>query len=259
MGAPAYNMPDLPDSSRLSAASLPPFVTETESFQSLPPSRRSSTIQTSNPPSLLPDVLKARNDRMNEELVSMFHSRPDPLNPQTSFTGNGTYTHIDVQARPRFPHEEYLPPSGPRREFLPLGRGKDREGLKLKGKLNEEVKKIYEELKEALEEETKTDTSAYDPIVRFGGLPVPDLTTTTGRKDHRDVEARRMEGVTENTGNPANEAWGGERRVSYGGPRVPPWTAQRRPLVSGRDIVTSGAETVGSTYDASRDPRRRGK
>ncbi|KAF2002995.1 hypothetical protein P154DRAFT_520359 [Amniculicola lignicola CBS 123094] len=205
---------------------------------------------------LPPDVRKARLERINKEMIGMCDSeikeneiatskKTDTSKP-TSFKGMGTYTHIAIKQAPApnaFPHQRHVTE---RPEFLPLRGGsapRGRYDIRPEHELPPNVRNAYAQLKTALEREQRSRNSELDPAARVGVLPVPETvrrptTTVTTSTAVRLLEMMAIEGV----GSASTSA-----------------AASRRQSTGGGDVAMGGAETAGTTYDAARDPRRRGR
>ncbi|KAH7371983.1 hypothetical protein BKA66DRAFT_468977 [Pyrenochaeta sp. MPI-SDFR-AT-0127] len=150
----------------------------------------SSTTATSTISDLPPDVAKSRAARINNELISLF-KRPCRPNSTPAAKGIGLYTHVEGPTKtPRFPHEKYLKVE-PR--FLPLG-GPRKVG-KARGsgsRVDNEVKRVWHELREAMLEEER--------IARAPGLSTEELMKRYGlagyKRKIRLVAARSNHATT---------------------------------------------------------------
>ncbi|KAF1844925.1 uncharacterized protein K460DRAFT_416279 [Cucurbitaria berberidis CBS 394.84] len=135
----------------------------------------STAVSTSDLNTLPPDVAEARRTRINHELVTIF-KRPCPPNSTPTAKGIGLYTHVAGPVKiPIFPHERYME-NDP--EYLPVG-GPREVGNKtgLEGQTAEEVKKVWHEVMDAMQEERKVlgprKRSARELKERYAALDVP--------------------------------------------------------------------------------------
>lgn len=137
--------------------------------------------------------------------------------------GIGLYTHAEVESPAIFPHQRYVPPPS-KIKFVPLG-GLRRAGRKgdRKVEISTDVEKLYEKVKGALlEEEEMRRSGCSDPKERFDALGPPDIMAPSMGRGGASVAACKM---------------------------VPSST-----------ITASAVKASGeTTYDSSRDPRRRGR
>lgn len=186
---------------------------------------------------LPPDVAAARRKRVNSEMLELLR-RPAENTDTNSyhFQGMGLYTHV---ARPA-PAPATSPRSGHARsqlDFLPLGGpSEDRNRPNMQGEVPEDIRAIYRDLGASLDHERELLSRgiSHDPRKKYGvfdpqGPPPPTPRDDTVMRD----DVNQTAGV-------GNE---GSRRNSRVG------------------STGTGATIPGgtSTYDSSRDPRRRGR
>ncbi|PVI08665.1 hypothetical protein DM02DRAFT_621490 [Periconia macrospinosa] len=197
---------------------------------------------------LPPDVAASRKNRLNGDLINLF-KRPSqtPDAKQHSFKGVGLYTHV---ARPSLPPNTATPSaqrldqSSPGLDFLPLGgpaRNTNRPAIQ--GELPEEVRAIYRAISANLEAEAEAISrgSNRDPHVKFGTFDLSPSTLQNGPTpvhQQQDVATAAKRPNLDMLGGNADEA--PARRAST-------------------DNVTKATSAGGTTYDSSRDPRRRGR
>jgi hypothetical protein len=246
----------------------------------IPPHHHASTITTTLPP----DVTSARKTRINKDLLACFNrpTTPHPSNPSTpaSLKGIGVYTHHEVipsAQKPRFPHERFTQPT-PRIHLLPLG-GPQKILRKNTSKpdLPPEILSLYEEVRNIVlweekeekkkKEEEEEEEEQVDPRDTFGGLELPDIKVPSppsgaGSED-MDID-ERLDGGGEERGGGKQSS---ERRPGSSGGRrtntavdvVVGGTDGARTAASAAVGAASGMNAGGTVYDASRDPRRRGR
>lgn len=213
------------------------------------------------------DVLEARRERINNDIISFSQTSRDRFSDDgPSIKGMGTYTHIKLPSQPpQFPHQQfYSPPS----EFLPLGGfkySKDIERTIGQELLQGPIKDAYGKLREVMEEEEQLDWKAFSPSTRFHALLAPDLKTLLQQTSQVDGDTAM------NDMNEASDAVNSEAGLNnkskrpsvFNSGQRPPWGSQRSYSYPGGNVVMGGTTatrtTSGSTYDASRDPRRIGR
>jgi hypothetical protein len=127
---------------------------------------------------LPPDVAAARKKRMNADLVSAM-IRPCPPGANPSIKGIGLYTHIEGPARASPDPQGKDTQSEP--EFLPF-KGPAGNGA-MGSQMSEEALKVWEELRDAVEEEEKV-TMAEDGAAQTGTTAAPGnpIATANGRR-----------------------------------------------------------------------------
>lgn len=222
---------------------------------------------TSNRNSIPPDVANARKTRINRELISLF-KRPCPPGAASTAKGIGLYTHIEGPIKtPQFPHQRYLPPEP---QFLPLGGPKEVKKRKgLGAQMDNEVRRVWHEVREAVEEEQKitraTEMSTIELTKRYGGLDVPERAFQKKPEAQTEqLEPKKQSAVMQSVST---------RQKKTITPEKPGLVGRRPPLggASGYGSALHGSENVresepkrkgsvantGNTYDAARDPRRR--
>jgi len=257
-----------------------------------PPHRTSTTT------SLPPDVASSRQSRINQDILAYF-KRPasrrnsTPSNTEPPFLkGIGVYTHIEVAPAPPeslFPHQRFAQPA-PRIEFLPLGGfGQASRKGALKADLPEDVKTMYSAVKGVVlwaeREARKPDQP--DPRDKFGGLGLPGVNVPSpqsmgGGSEDMDIDETEDGQLYERPGNERRSSVGtgtkgldvSERRtstpgdVAMGGTSasitrtavpVPSSAAKTTSDNTASTATVASTNASGTIYDASRDPRRRGR
>ncbi|KAF2878331.1 hypothetical protein BDV95DRAFT_557211 [Massariosphaeria phaeospora] len=209
-----------------------PGISETISANS-PAQSHNELREPTVPNSLPPDIDAARRSRIQTDLTNVFHAkRPSHSTEPPSLKGMGTYTHVELQTL--FPHQRHITTN----KFLPLG-GPNRARRRHAGvvaELPKDVQALYNEVREVIEKEEKLAEGGenYDPRDRFGGLAFPDIMVPPPPppEDTGDVE---MGGMGDGRG-----------RWDMGLDRTNSAASGKEPQ-----------QARGTTYDASRDPRRR--
>lgn len=219
-------------------------------------------------------------------MLSLFqHPPPQPRSaagdPPPFVKGIGLYTHGEVEPRalaPLFPHQRFVQPP-PKIDFVPLG-GTRRTERKtaFKAEIPADVQALYEKVREAiLAEEGETRKPSYpDPRERFEALGLPSImvpsTPPIEEEDWEASGAMHIDGV--GGGRVAREddrssrraavqkerqqQNGGGRRLSGAGDVAMGGVARSGAGAAARKTAPSSA--IGATtYDPSRDPRRRGR
>jgi hypothetical protein len=217
-----------------------------------------------SPPSLPPDVLVARKEHVNSDICSFLHAPHDQNSPSKDIShlkGIGLYTHVGLPPQePTFPHQ-HSSTSPP--QFLPLGGYGRTKQKPMKGNphIPEPVKAAYETLKEVMIEEEKLGGTAVSPQTRFHGLSLPEKNVTSATTTS-EMENTEINGMDEDTVmvDESDEP----RRHSIAGVVPQSWDNSRRTSVPGGNtrpvaVPARGMTTSGTTYDKSRDPRRRGR
>jgi hypothetical protein len=187
---------------------------------------RTSPMVRLAPSTIPPDVLEVRRKRISEEMCAAFRTRHDPrTDSPPSLLGMGTYTHVRPHLRLHGSLEF---------DFLPLG-GPDRIKRDERGTIvdkQESVKQAYAKLKGVMEEEEKLDWEAFSPRTRFHALNSPDDASPTGEERNRDMGVGTR-----------------DERTSIG--------SIQEVIMGGMTAAGTATAAPTSTYDASRDPRRR--
>jgi len=185
---------------------------------------------------LPPNVEEARKTRINNELVDIL-KRPCPPNTKASVQGIGLYTHIEGHpvANPIFPHMKYLQGAS-KPLFLPIGGPKESSnGNPFGCPMDDEVRRAWGDVREAVNEEKERVASADMDIDqlkdRYGALELPE------------------------------ESSGVEIGLPPNGRQLSVDTGFAREVVMGGTEEQSRSATTASRneYEASRDPRLRGR
>jgi hypothetical protein len=217
------------------------------------------------PPGAVPlETQDQRLERLNNEMCSMFRKRRHPNSRHPPyFKGNGTYTHVEKpsQRTSRSPLEQSATPE---LEFLPLGmHGRpSRSSKRATPVLQEPVKEAFRLLKTVLREECKLDRDVSSPQMRFQALPLPTANAfISGSPSAEETEMGGMDGDVAKAGSTVASTDASRRNstvdtvVASTGPSRRSSTAD----VPQQPQAANRAATTGSTYDASRDPRKRGR
>ncbi|KAF2463670.1 uncharacterized protein BDR25DRAFT_347152 [Lindgomyces ingoldianus] len=225
----------------------------------------------------------ARLARINNQITSHIRKPWDKSKGPASIQGIGSYTHVRSTAAaqaPLFPHQRYLANQNPP-EFLPLEGGQSREErgrARSPQELPENVKAVYEALKCELENEEKnpkafssSSTLPISPIAalrRIPSSPPPphprahaNVDVETGRTDPSPSfpapETLSTHLADLEMGGVPHQTHDRSRRMSA--PSIIGMDSTGTANVSGNGNVTGGGNAVTGTYDASRDPRRKGR
>jgi hypothetical protein len=212
---------------------------------------------------LPPDVEAARKQRINLDLIGAL-KHPCPPNTVASIQGIGLYTHIAAPSQaPLLPHEKHVKTT-PDPVFLPVGgpRGTQRPYNVVQPQASNQVKEIYHQLQQEMDEEEKHlgrgDASMDSLKKRYGCLDVPEGATTAQKEPQPQLG---LQGILNSLQDAAmtdmqnTTAGHGDRRQSLGGGAIQDvimgGTEQER-------IGTASVTKAGNTYEAARDPRLRG-
>ncbi|KAH7112198.1 hypothetical protein B0J11DRAFT_511985 [Dendryphion nanum] len=203
-------------------------------------------------PALPPDVNKERLKRINHDITLFFQSKQSSSSTTSpSLQGIGLYSHAER------PNHEHLPRTAVDTVFVPLG-GLRRNVLSkiTTPGLHDSMRVAYDTLRVTLAGEEVASRDRISPYRRFRPLPgqegpvacSADYDTDMGRADDFMIRGR---------GNAAVRA--GQSNVDDSAAPALGSQQQSRPA---EDVTMTGVtESVipGNKYDATRDPRRRGR
>lgn len=223
------------------------------------------------------DVTSLGKDRIGKDILSLFQQpTPQPrsaTDPPPFIKGIGLYTHGEVDLpgqAPLFPHQRFvqLPP---KIDFVPLG-GARRTERKTASKVGipEDVQTLYEKVRAAVvrEEKEMKRHGCLDPRERYERLKTPDIMVSLPPPTEEEVTQSRNAVAIDGVDN-RGATWEGDRNsrraAAQGGHRLNnagdvTMGGVVRSNVGAAARKTAPSSTGGkTTYDPSRDPRRRGR
>lgn len=213
------------------------------------------------------DAAEVRRIRMNTDLIALF-KRPCPPGTTPTAKGIGLYTHIEGPERiGMFPHERYLLPEP---VFLPIGGPMEVKRIDgTEPEISIEVEKLWDEVRDAVHEE-ETIMGSLEPGInalkeRYGALELSFTKTQPQGDDQaqriqlQQQDAAMQEDITMQSSEAAPKVG---RKASLES-SLDDEVGKQGDAAAGRKTLERKGSTTSNkgtrNFDASRDPRQRGR